>query len=127
MSGSESRASGRILVVDDDPAIVGFVELALSDEGYTVRSARNGREALADISQVRPDLILLDMNMPVMNGWEFCDQLRMLGDSSIPIVVMTAARDASARRQEVNAQGYLGKPFNLDQMFETIADLLRPS
>lgn len=113
-----------ILIVDDDPGIVGFLELALSDEGYRVASAGNGREALARISGELPDLILLDMNMPVMNGWEFCDQLRARQVTSVPIVVMTAARDALVRSQEVGAQGYLGKPFNLEQLFETIERLL---
>jgi len=114
------------LVVDDDPGIVGFLELALEDEGYRVRAAVNGREALSRVSEGRPDLILLDMNMPGMNGWEFCSELRERGPdfSSIPIVVMTAARDASLRSREVGAQGFLGKPFDLDQLFRTIAGLL---
>jgi CheY-like chemotaxis protein len=115
-----------ILVVDDDPGIVGFLELALVDEGYAVRAAANGREALDQIAQRRPDLILLDMNMPVMDGWEFCNQLRRRDSSvsGIPIVVMTAARDAASRSREVDAQGYLGKPFDLDHLFNTIDSLL---
>jgi CheY-like chemotaxis protein len=115
-----------ILVVDDDPGIVGFLELALTDEGYRVRAAVNGSEALVRVSEGRPDLILLDMNMPGMDGWEFCSELRGRGPdfSSIPIVVMTAARDASVRSREVGAQGFLGKPFDLDQLFRTIAGLL---
>lgn len=115
-----------ILVVDDDPGIVGFLQLALADEGYHVRAAGNGREALASVADHRPDLILLDMNMPVMDGWEFTSQLRQCGPElrSIPIVVMTAARDAATRSREIGAQGYLGKPFDLDQLFHTIASLL---
>jgi CheY-like chemotaxis protein len=115
-----------ILVVDDDPGIVGFLELALGDEGYEVRIAANGREGLAETRRRRPDVILLDMNMPVMDGWEFCEQLRRAdeGLGSIPIIVMTAARDAAARSQEVGAQGYLGKPFDLDHLFYTIESVL---
>jgi CheY-like chemotaxis protein len=118
--------SRSILVVDDDPGIVGFLELALEDEGYAVRAAANGREALDEISSERPDLILLDMNMPVMDGWEFCSQLKGRGAAfnGIPIIVMTAARDAASRSLEVGAQGYLGKPFDLDHLFQTIDSLL---
>ena len=115
-----------ILVVDDDAAILGFLELALLDEGYEVYTARNGREALAQIDQQPPDLILLDMNMPVMNGWEFCEELRGR-NTAIPIVVMTAARDASARSREIGAQAFLGKPFNLDEMSQTVRGLLAPA
>jgi DNA-binding response OmpR family regulator len=119
-------ALASVLVVDDDPGIVGFLELALADEGYEVRVAANGREGLAETRQRRPDVILLDMNMPVMDGWEFCRQLRQSGDlGSIPIIVMTAARDAAARSNEVGAQGYLGKPFDLDHLFNTIESVLR--
>ena len=115
-----------ILVVDDDPGIVGFLELALMDEGYAVRVAANGREALDQVSQWRPNLILLDMNMPVMDGWEFCRKLRSRGaaEESIPVVVMTAARDAASRSQDVGAQGFLGKPFDLDHLFRVISSLL---
>jgi CheY-like chemotaxis protein len=115
-----------IMVVDDDPGIVGFLELALMDEGYAVRVASNGREALDQISQARPSLILLDMNMPVMDGWEFCRKLRSRGPSeeTIPVVVMTAARDAANRSFDVGAQGFLGKPFDLDHLFRIISSLL---
>lgn len=126
-STDNRRIEGSILIVDDDPSIVGFLELALADEGYEVRSAGNGREALARIGEQSPDLILLDMNMPIMNGWEFCAQLPRHTAQAIPVVVMTAARDAFARSREVGAQAYLGKPFNLDHMFQTIRDLLPAS
>jgi DNA-binding response OmpR family regulator len=123
-SENHSRTPGSILIVDDDPGITGFLELALGDEGYEVRSAANGRDALARIRERSPDLILLDMNMPIMNGWEFCEQLPRHTARTIPVVVMTAARDAYVRFREVGAQGYLGKPFDLEHMFQTIRDLL---
>jgi CheY-like chemotaxis protein len=121
-----TSAGASILIVDDDPGILGFLELALLDEGYRVRAATNGRDALERVSETTPDLILLDMNMPVMDGWEFCDRLRGRGQpyTTIPIVVMTAARDASTRSREVGAQGFLGKPFDLDRLFQTLQSLL---
>jgi CheY-like chemotaxis protein len=126
LARDRSATEHLILVVDDDPGIVGFLELALADEGYQVRAAVNGRDGLTRIAEGRPDLILLDMNMPGMDGWQFCAELRQRGPelSSIPIVVMTAARDASLRSREVGAQGFLGKPFDLDQLFRTISGLL---
>ena len=121
-----TEAGASILVVDDDPGIVGFLGLALVDEGYSVRSAANGKDALEQVAQSQPDLILLDMNMPIMDGWEFCQQLRGRGAAygSIPIVVMTAARDAATRAREVSAQGFLGKPFDLEHLFEMVNTLL---
>ncbi len=128
-SNDRGAALTSVLVVDDDPGIVGFLELALGDEGYEVRVASNGREGLAQTQRRRPDLILLDMNMPVMDGWEFCEQLRHSSRElgSVPIIVMTAARDAAVRSNEVGAQGYLGKPFDLDHLFHTIEAVLRNS
>ena len=68
----------RVLVVDDDLSIQGFLAEALADEGYGVRTAANGREALAILREWRPDLILLDLMMPEMDGWEFRGEQRAL-------------------------------------------------
>jgi two-component system chemotaxis response regulator CheY len=123
-----TAAGASILVVDDDPGIVGFLKLALVDEGYAVRAAANGSEALQHVTERPPDQILLDMNMPVMDGWEFCERLRDRGPGhrTIPIVVMTAARDAAISSREVGAQGVLGKPFDLDHLFRVISSILKP-
>jgi CheY-like chemotaxis protein len=124
-AAQETARKASILVVDDDPGIVTFLELALLDEGYEVHSAANGREALDQVGASHPDLILLDMNMPVMDGWEFCSQLRSRGsDGAVPIIVMTAAREAPSRSLDVDAQGFLGKPFDLDSLFGAISSLL---
>jgi CheY-like chemotaxis protein len=121
----ETSRKASILVVDDDPGIVSFLELALLDEGYKVRAAGNGKEALDQVGAFRPDLILLDMNMPVMDGWEFCQQLRRKGsEGAVPVIVMTAASEAPSRSLDVDAQGFLGKPFNLDSLFGAISSLL---
>jgi CheY-like chemotaxis protein len=118
------RAS--ILVVDDDPGIVNLLELALIDEGYSVRAAGNGKDALEQIGAFHPDLILLDLNMPVMDGWEFCERLRSRGaEGAVPIIVMTAAQESPTRSFDVGAQGFLGKPFDLDSLFGAISSLLR--
>jgi CheY-like chemotaxis protein len=104
------KSAGSILVVDDDPDLREFLRLMLTSMGFEVTSAANGQEALDDMEGHDHDLILLDMKMPVMNGWEFCRALKGR-DSRPPIVVLTAAPDPAGRAAEVQAEGWLGKPF----------------
>lgn len=100
-----------ILVVDDDETILGTVCDILEFEGYSTECASNGAEGLQAVERVRPKLILLDMRMPVLNGWQFAQVLKGRG-ISVPIVVMTAAQDAQAWAREIEASGYLAKPFD---------------
>jgi CheY-like chemotaxis protein len=104
------KSAGGILVVDDDPDLREFLRLMLTSMGFDVTSAANGREALDDMEGHDPDLILLDMKMPVMDGWEFCRALEGR-DARPPVVVLTAAPDPAGRAAEVHAEGWLGKPF----------------
>ena len=118
----------RVLVVDDDRAILEMVTWALADEGYTVLSAAHGAEALDVVRREPPSVILLDMTMPVMDGWEFSRQLRALYDRKIPIICMTAARDARSRSDDIGAEGLLAKPFDLVDLYrcvERFADAAR--
>jgi len=114
-------------VVDDDRDIGELVRMALVDEGYDVVLASNGAAAL-DASQVQPfDIILLDMRMPVMDGWTFARTYRALPGPHAPVIVVTAARDASERAAEINADGFLAKPFSLDELFDTVSRHVRRS
>jgi len=108
-----------ILVIDDDPSIRAVLNDLLIDEGYGVQMASNGAEGLRSIDQSLPALILLDMRMPVLDGWGFA---RMLRDRSldIPIVVMTAAQDARRWAQEIGATGYVAKPFDLAELLDAV-------
>ncbi len=108
-----------ILVVDDDPAILMTVADILEFEGYSVQTASNGAEALAVLDDVRPRLILLDMRMPVLDGWSFSLILKERGFSS-PVVVMTAAQDAGRWAREIDAAAYLSKPFDLNDLLSTV-------
>jgi DNA-binding response OmpR family regulator len=103
-----------VLVVEDDPDLLALMDMILSDAGYRVRTAAEGGAALELIAQEMPALILLDMRMPGMNGWEFARAFRARHRRAIPIVVVTAAEDARARAEEIAADGWLAKPFDLD-------------
>jgi CheY-like chemotaxis protein len=115
-----SRAA-RILVVEDDDSIRELVDLVLSSAGYEVLTAADGEAALQEIGKAHPDLVLLDMRMPVMDGWEFARQYRARPEPHAPIVVLTAARDAAQRAAEIHANGYLGKPFNMEELLALVS------
>jgi CheY-like chemotaxis protein len=108
-----------ILVVDDDPSILETVKAILDLEGYTVETAVNGADALDKLTHTRPVFVLLDMRMPVMDGWGFAREMRARGDS-VPIVVMTAAQDARRWANEIGATDYVAKPFEIPQLLTTI-------
>lgn len=109
-----------VLVVDDDPTILMTIAETLMDEGYAVVTASNGREALDVVERDQPDLVLLDMRMPVMDGWGFTRELRERGLTPT-VLVMTAAQDARKWAEEVRAAGCLPKPFDLDELIATVA------
>lgn len=118
-----SRPSARrVLVVDDDASIRQFIVLALSDSGYEVTSAAHGGEALAAAEKAPPDVILLDMRMPVMDGWAFAKAYREQPAPHAPVVVLTAARDAAQSAAEISADGFLPKPFELRDLLRIVAD-----
>jgi DNA-binding response OmpR family regulator len=113
-----------ILVVDDDRAILSAVADALALEGYAVRTAANGREALKAVDEGAPSVILLDMRMPVLDGWGFARALRERGVRS-RILVMTAAENARRWADEIAADAYLAKPFELEDLLTTVERLHR--
>ncbi len=115
-----------ILVVDDEESIRSFVEVALMEEGYNVTSVSNGQRALDVIKDRPPQLILLDMRMPLMDGWEFASQYHAASGPHAPIVALTAARDDSQRDSQIEAAAFLAKPFNLDDLF-TLVERFVPS
>lgn len=109
-----------VLVVDDDSSIRSFVSQALGDEGYEVRQAANGAEALDALARSRPDLILLDVRMPGVDGWQVLDELRSAAGPQTPVVVMTASYTGQDRALQSGAQGYLAKPFELNDLLECV-------
>jgi CheY-like chemotaxis protein len=113
--------AARILVVEDDDGIRDLVDLILSSAGYEVFTAPDGATALQVVARTRPDLVLLDMRMPIMDGWEFARRYRASREPHAPIVVLTAARDAAERAAEIQANGYLGKPFDVDELLTLVS------
>lgn len=108
-----NKSQKPILIVEDDFDLQEMMRLLLSGEGYRVTMARDGREALERVAEEMPGLILLDMKMVGMSGWEFAQKFHDLHDRAAPIVVITAADDAKKRAQEIGADDYLWKPFEI--------------
>ncbi|WP_199615747.1 response regulator transcription factor [Paenibacillus alkalitolerans] len=116
----------KILVVDDDEKITSMLRRGLAFEGYRVLSARNGQEGLALAGQEHPDLIILDIMMPVLDGWEVCRRLRE-ADLRMPVLMLTAKDEVSDRVRglDTGADDYLVKPFALEELLARVRALLR--
>jgi DNA-binding response OmpR family regulator len=114
-----------VLVVEDDLDLLLLMEMVLSEAGHRVRTAAEGRTALARVEEEMPDVILLDMRMPVMSGWEFAREFRTRHGRACPLVVVTAAENARLRATEVGADGWLAKPFDLDDLLALVSRLVR--
>jgi len=117
---ARGAATGAVLVVDDDRDIRDLIRVVLEEEGYSVVTAENGEQALASIARRRPDLILLDLTMPVLNGWQTRARLAESWPE-IPIVFMTAGFRARAEAEAYHVAGYLAKPFDVDDLLRVVS------
>jgi two-component system, OmpR family, alkaline phosphatase synthesis response regulator PhoP len=116
-----------ILVADDEVNIRELAQLYLRKEGYQVVTANNGREALQKIQEARPALLVLDLMMPELDGWEVCRRVR--AESSLPILMLTARDDDIDKivGLEMGADDYLTKPFNPRELVARVRAILRRS
>ena len=117
-----------VLVVDDDPAIRGLVADALRGEGYTVDLAAHGREALEAMRARRPSTVVLDLMIPVMDGFSFieqCHKEQLCVD--VPIVVISAVQDAMRRIKDVPVHACIAKPFDLDDLVRLVGRYAQPN
>jgi CheY-like chemotaxis protein len=122
------RHSARVLVIEDEDTIGHVIAETLAEEGYEVRRARNGREALGILEGWLPQLILLDLMMPVMDGGIFRAAQQQLegGVAEVPVIVLSGAREVRTRAAELGAVEALSKPFELDQLVEAVGRWIRP-
>jgi len=112
-----------VLIVDDERFFRESVADFLRGEGFRVRSAVSGIEALRIIEQEQPDLVLLDMHMPVMDGWTFARELRIRG-LNIPIMAMTSAEEARSYARAIEAASYVVKPVSLPLLLQRLESVL---
>lgn len=118
-------APGRILVVEDDESLREALLEVLGDEGHEVRVAAHGAEALETLDEWEPELLVLDLMMPVMDAFEFREHQRQRAVASeARILVLSAARDLGGAAERLAADAYLAKPFRLDEMLSTVDRLL---
>src|SRR3954469_25148919 len=110
--------------VDGDPDILRTLALCLSTEGYRILMASNGREALDVVEKERPSVILLDLMMPVMDGWQFVAALEERGKRDMPLLILSADRAVQGHAHKLRANGHLAKPFDLEDLLVKVAELV---
>ena len=119
-----------VLVVDDEPQVVWVLQFSLEAEGYTTYAANNGAEALAEITEHHPNLMVLDIMMPTMDGWSVLEEMMKLPREQRPRVVIVSALSSvrdRAKAAELGADAYVPKPFNVDELLEVLQGLERAS
>lgn len=119
--------SHKILIADDEPNIVLSLEFLMKREGYEVRVAENGDDALAQVAEFMPDLVLLDVMLPRRNGFEVCQQIRASPQSPAVKVVMLTAKGRDTEMQKglaLGADAYITKPFATKELVARVRDLL---
>jgi DNA-binding response OmpR family regulator len=116
----------KVLIADDEPNIVTSLQFLMTRRGYLTEVARNGEEALAAVESFRPDLLLLDVNMPKLDGYEVAQRLRDSGWSDLRIVMLTAKGRESevAKGMAVGADLYVTKPFSTRDLVDQVSALL---
>ncbi len=114
-----------ILVVDDEPRYVRLVEVNLTTEGYTVETASNGQQAVESVAARQPDLVLLDVMMPIMDGFTACERIREF--STLPIIILTAKGEERDRVRglDAGADDYIVKPFSAQELLARVRAVLR--
>jgi DNA-binding response OmpR family regulator len=120
----------RVLIVDDDPDLVELLRLALADAGYSARTVASGEDALRKALRAPPDLVVLDLLLPGINGFSVCQELRRHpATSAIPILMITALPGQFPRLVgvEAGADAYLNKPFRMEDLVACVGELLRRS
>ncbi len=122
--------STTVLVVDDEPQVVWMLQFSLEAEGYQTFTARDGKAALGALAEHRPQLMLLDIMMPIMDGWSVLEELRELPEGERPRVIVVSARSSlrdRAKAAELGADAFVAKPFNVDDLLGVLHELEQAS
>jgi DNA-binding response OmpR family regulator len=117
----------RILIVDDEPNIVLALELLMKKEGFEVRSVDDGEKAYQAVGEFRPDLVLLDIMMPKMDGYEVCQRIRADASLKDVRIIMLTAKGREVEKEKglaLGADSYITKPFSTREVVLTVKDLL---
>jgi len=117
----------KILVVDDEPNIVLSLEFLMSQAGYEVRTAEYGEDALRAVAQDRPDLVLLDINLPDVSGYEVCQKIRAKPEWGAIKILMITAKGRAVEREKglaLGADDYITKPFSAQEVVDKVAHYL---
>ena len=120
-------AKQKILIVEDEESLLKLESILLTSKGYDVRGVSNGREALDAIAEEKPDLVLLDIMLPEIDGFEVCQRIKDdPATKEIPVIMLTAkkSREDMARGEKVGADWYITKPFKSVMVIETIQRFL---
>ena len=123
---TQQAVKRKVLVVDDDQIIRTVLAEALEDEGYEVETAINGRDALDRLNGFLPDLIVLDLMMPEIDGWGFRERQRKLTGPAgqVPVLVLSAARELGAHAGTLAAAAHIPKPFDLGNLLDHIEQII---
>src|SRR3989344_5328862 len=115
-----------ILVIDDEIDLQQLVKIALKTKGYAIETANNGLEGLVKLETLKPDLIILDMNMPKMGGLEFYQKISdKLNQPKYPVLVLTARANMEQLFREFNIDGFMAKPFEVDELLEEVDTIIK--
>lgn len=121
-AGGEPR--GRVLVVDDERDVHSFLRAALEDEGYRVESAYDGAEGIVAMRGGEFDVVLLDLMMPNVSGWQFLEMYRQLPPPNTPVIVMSAIARSAVGLRTGGVADVLSKPFSIDHLLRTVQRLI---
>ncbi len=117
-----------ILVIDDERDLVDLLAMRLEIDGFTIMKAFNGKEALSKLKEKKPDIILLDIMMPEMNGYEVCQEIK--NDSqykNIPVIILTAKvrKEDQERGRQVGSDDFIAKPYEYSELIEKIQKFIK--
>jgi CheY-like chemotaxis protein len=114
-------AMARVLVIDDEPDVRWLIRMSLERAGHEVLDAEDGLRGIALAMKQRPEVIVLDLMMPVMDGWTFREEQRKLPAlASIPVLTVTADGDARGKAASIQAAGYIAKPLQIDNLLDEV-------